>query len=57
MTLQIFAVLVLGLMSGSELNIAAFGHPSLHRLSPQAHIPVRASLAALFGLVQTRLPS
>ena len=27
MTLQLFSILVLGLMAGSELNIAAFAHP------------------------------
>jgi len=29
MTLQLLAVLVLGLMCGSELNVAAFAHPTL----------------------------
>ena len=51
MTLQLFAVLVLGLMCGSELNVAAFAHPTLNRQSLVTHIPVRSSLAALFGHV------
>ena len=51
MTLQLLAVLVLGLMVGSELNVAVFGHPSLNRQSVEVHIPVRATFAALFGRV------
>ncbi len=51
MTLQMFSVLVLGLMCGSELNVAAFAHPTLNRQSLVTHIPVRSSLAALFGHV------
>jgi len=50
-TLQIFSVLVLGLMCGSELNVAAFAHPTLNRQAIAAHIPVRSSLAALLGHV------
>ena len=49
--LQVLAVLVFGLMCGSELNVAAFGHPTLNRQSVEVHIPVRSSLAALFGRV------
>jgi len=30
MMLQLFAVLALGLMCGSELNVAAFAHPTLN---------------------------
>ncbi len=41
MTLQILAVLVLGLMCGSELNLAVFGHPTLNRQPLDAHILVR----------------
>jgi uncharacterized membrane protein len=51
MTLEILAVLVLGLMCGSELNAAAFGHPTLNRQPLEAHIRVRSSMAALFGRV------
>lgn len=51
MTLHLLAVLVLGLMCGSELNVAVFGHPSLNRQSIEVHIPVRATFAAMFGRV------
>ncbi len=51
MTLQLFAVLVLGLMCGSELNVAAFAHPTLDRQPLEVHIPVRSSFAALLGHV------
>jgi hypothetical protein len=51
MTLQILAILLLGLMCGSELNVAAFAHPVLNRQPPEAHILVRSSLAKLFGCV------
>jgi len=49
--LQVFAVVVLGLMCGSELNVAAFSHPTLNGLSTETHIPVRSSLASLLGRV------
>ena len=51
MTLQLLAVLILGLMCGSELSVAAFAHPALNRQSRDAHILVRSSLAALLGRV------
>ena len=51
MTLQILAVVVLGLMCGSELNVAAFAHPMLNRQPLEVHVRMRASLAALFGRV------
>ncbi|MFL6429049.1 MAG: anthrone oxygenase family protein [Acidobacteriaceae bacterium] len=51
MILQVLAIVVLGLMCGSELNIAAFAHPTLNRQSPDVHIPVRASFATLLGRV------
>jgi uncharacterized membrane protein len=49
--LQIAALLVLGLMCGSEFNVAVFGHPSLKRQPLETHIRVRSSMAALFGRV------
>lgn len=49
MTLQLLSVLVLGLMCGSELNVAVFAHPTLTRQPLDAHILVRSSFAALFG--------
>jgi uncharacterized membrane protein len=38
-------------MCGSELNVAAFGHPVLNRQPLDAHIRVRSSLARLLGRV------
>jgi Domain of unknown function (DUF1772) len=49
--LQVLAIVALGLMCGSELNVAAFGHPTLNRQPLEVHIPVRASFAVLFGRV------
>jgi uncharacterized membrane protein len=51
MALKILAVVSLGLMCGSELNVAAFAHPTLNRQSLEVHIPMRASFAKLFGRV------
>ncbi len=51
MVLELLAVLVLGLMCGSELNVAAFAHPTLNRQPLEAHILARSSMAALFGRV------
>jgi uncharacterized membrane protein len=49
MELQLLAVLVLGLMCGSELNVAAFAHPTFNRQPLDIHIRLRSSWAALFG--------
>lgn len=51
MALQLFAVVVLGLMCGSELNVAAFAHPTLNRQPTEVHVVMRSSLAALLGRV------
>lgn len=51
LTLQIAAIVVLGLMCGSELNVAAFGHPALNRQSVAAHIAVRSEFARVLGRV------
>jgi hypothetical protein len=51
MILQLLAMVVLGLMCGSELNVAAFAHPTLNRQPLESHILVRSSFAALFGRV------
>jgi hypothetical protein len=51
MTLYLVALLVLGLMCGSELNVGAFAHPTLNRQPPETHILMRASFARLFGRV------
>lgn len=49
--LLLFSVIALGLMCGSELNVAAFAHPTLNRQATAAHIPVRSALASLLGHV------
>ena len=51
MILHLVALLVLGLMCGSELNVALFSHPVLRRQPQETHILVRSSLAALLGRV------
>ena len=51
MALQLLSILVLGLMCGSELNVAAFAHPTLNRQPLEVHVPMRSSLAILFGRV------
>ena len=51
MALQLLSILVLGLMCGSELNVAAFAHPTINRQPLEVHVPMRASLAILFGRV------
>jgi len=51
MTLELLSVLVLGLMCGSELNVAVFAHPTLNRQPLEVHIPLRSSFATLFGQV------
>ena len=51
MTLELASLLVLGLMCGSELNVAAFGHPTLNRQPLETHILVRSSFAAILGRV------
>ena len=48
-SLQLLSLLTLGLMCGSELNVAAFGHPAVNRQPLEVHILVRASFAVLFG--------
>src|SRR5215470_4933907 len=51
MILHLVALLVLGLMCGSELNVALFTHPALKKQPLETHILVRSSLAALLGRV------
>ena len=51
MVIQVLAIVVLGLMCGSEFNVAVFGHPTLNRQKPDVHIPIRASFATSFGHV------
>lgn len=51
MLLHLVALLVLGLMCGSELNVALFSHPVLKKQPLETHILVRSSLAVLLGRV------
>lgn len=51
MTLLLLTVLILGLMCGSELSVAAFAHPTLTHQPLDTHIRVRSSIAALLGRV------
>ena len=51
MALHLLALLTLGVMCGSEFNIAAFAHPALNRQPLDVHIPMRAFYANLFGRV------
>jgi hypothetical protein len=51
MTMQLAALLVLGLMCGSERNVALFSHPLLKQQPLETHVLVRSLLAALFGRV------
>jgi uncharacterized membrane protein len=51
MILYLFAVLALGLMCGSELNVAAFAHPTLERQPTEVRILLRSPFARLFGRV------
>ena len=47
--LNVFAIIVAGLVVGSELAIAAFVHPTLVRLSDTVHLPAASALARVLG--------
>ena len=47
--LNVVAIIVAGLMVGSELAIAAFVHPTLDRLPDAVHLPAARALARLLG--------
>lgn len=47
--LNAVAIIVAGLMVGSELAIAAFVHPTLDRLPDSVHLPVASALARVLG--------
>jgi uncharacterized membrane protein len=47
--LNVVAIIVAGLMVGSELAIAAFVHPALDRLPDNVHLPVASALARVQG--------
>lgn len=50
-TLNTVAIVVAGLMVGSELAIAAFVHPTLKTLPDNVHLPAASALARLLGRV------
>jgi uncharacterized membrane protein len=47
--LNVVAIIVAGLMVGSELAVAAFVHPTLDRLPDNVHQPVAIALARVLG--------
>ncbi len=47
--LNTVAIIVAGLMVGSELAIAAFVHPTLDRLPDNVHLAVASALARVLG--------
>jgi hypothetical protein len=47
--LGVVAIVVAGLMVGSELAIAVFVHPTLDRLPDDVHLPVASALARVQG--------
>src|ERR1700738_4268670 len=49
--LHVVAIIVAGLMVGSELAIAAFVHPTLDKLSDDVHLPAASALARVLGTV------
>ncbi|MGA8143141.1 MAG: DUF1772 domain-containing protein [Candidatus Acidiferrales bacterium] len=51
MTLILLSVLVLGLMCGSELNVAALAHSEFNRQPLEIHVRLRSSFAGLLGHV------
>jgi hypothetical protein len=51
MVIHLLALLTLGLICGSELNVGAFAHPTLNRQPLEVHIPMRSAFAVLFGKV------
>lgn len=47
--LNVVAIIVAGLMVGSELAIAAFIHPTLDTLPDEVHLPAASALARVLG--------
>jgi uncharacterized membrane protein len=47
--LNVVAIIVAGLMVGSELVIAAFVHPTLDKLPDDVHLPAASALARVMG--------
>jgi uncharacterized membrane protein len=49
--LSTVAIIVAGLMVGSELAIAAFVHPTFNKLPDDVHLPAASALARVTGTV------
>jgi|SRR5450631_2184320 uncharacterized membrane protein len=49
--LSVVAIVVAGLMVGTELAIAAFVHPTLEKLPDEVHQPAASALARVLGTV------
>ena len=47
--LNVIAIIVAGLMVGSEMAVAAFVHPTLDRLPDAVHLPAASALARVLG--------
>ena len=47
--LNVVAIIVAGLMVGSELVIAALVHPTLDKLPDDVHLPAASALARVLG--------
>jgi uncharacterized membrane protein len=47
--LNVIAIIVAGLMVGSELAVAAFVNPTLDRLADNVHLPAASALARVLG--------
>ncbi len=47
--LNVVAIIVAGLLVGSELSIAAFVHPTLDWLPDNVHLPAASALARVLG--------
>lgn len=47
--LDLIAIVVSGLMVGSELAVAAFVHPTLNKLTDNSHLPAATALARVQG--------
>jgi uncharacterized membrane protein len=47
--LNVVAIIVAGLMVGSELAIAVFVHPTLDKLPDDVHLPAASALAVVSG--------
>jgi uncharacterized membrane protein len=49
--LSVVAIIVTGLLVGTELSIAAFVHPTLDKLPDDVHQPAASALARVLGTV------